>query len=73
MALPNLEKHTILLFNCILEEPRSKMAKRIHGNNLLLVGPLRERPDVGGWLGVGEIGSKSYQFDATKKKNRTII
>ena len=49
------------------------MTKRIHGNDLLLVGPLRERPDVGGWLRVGEIGSKSYQLDATKKKNRTMV
>jgi hypothetical protein len=73
MALPNPEEHTILLFNCILKEPRSEMTKRIHGNDLLLVGPLRERPDVCGWLGVGEIGSKSYQLDATKKQSRTMV
>ena len=39
------------------------MAKRIHGHDLLLVGPLREGSNANSWLGVGEIGSEESQFD----------
>jgi hypothetical protein len=31
------------------------MSKRVHGNNLLLVAPLRKRSDGCGRLGVGEV------------------
>jgi hypothetical protein len=34
------------------------MPKGIHGNDLLLVGPLRERSDVSCGLSVGEIWSE---------------
>jgi hypothetical protein len=34
------------------------VTKRVHGNDLLLVGPLWERTDVGRGFGVGEIRSE---------------
>lgn len=49
--------HTIVLLNCVLEQPWSKMSPRVHRDNLLLVSPLREGANVGGRLGVGEVGS----------------
>lgn len=38
------------------------MTKRIHRNDLLLVGPLREWSNVGGWLGIGEVGSEKVSL-----------
>lgn len=35
------------------------MAQGIHGNNLLLISPLGVRANVGRWLGIGEIRSRS--------------
>lgn len=46
----------IFLVHGPLEQPRRKMAIWIHGNDLLLVVPLRERSNAGSGLGVGEIG-----------------
>ena len=35
------------------------MTKRVHGNNLLLVGPLREWSDVGSGFSIGKIRSEN--------------
>lgn len=54
-----MSAHTIVFLNCVLEQPRSKMSPRVHGDNLLVVSPLREGANIGGRLGVGKIGSVS--------------
>jgi hypothetical protein len=47
----------IVLLNRVLEQPWSKMSPRVHCDNLLAVSPLRKGANVGGRLGVGEVGS----------------
>jgi hypothetical protein len=49
--------HTVVLLDGVLEQPRSEMSPGVHGNNLLGVSPLRERANVRGRLGVGEVGT----------------
>lgn len=48
---------TIVFLNDVLEQPWSQMSPGIHGDNLLVVSPLRKGTNVGGRLGVGEVGS----------------
>ena len=43
------------------------MAKRVHGNDLLFISPLREGADVCGWFGIGKIGSEESQPTLSKK------
>lgn len=49
--------HTVVLLDGVLEQPRGEMSPGVHGNNLLGVSPLRERANVRGRLGVGEVGT----------------
>lgn len=49
--------HTVVLLDGVLEQPRGQMSPGVHGNNLLGVSPLRERANVRGRLGVGEVGT----------------
>jgi hypothetical protein len=49
--------HTVVLLDGVLEQPRGEMSPGVHGNNLLVVSPLRERANVRGRLGVGEVGT----------------
>lgn len=53
---------TILRLHGAFKKPRRQVTQRIHGDNLLLVGPLGERTNVGSRLGVGKIGSASFQL-----------
>lgn len=48
--------HTVLLFHNVLEGPWNKVTPRIHGDDLLLVAPLGEGPNLGSRLRVCEIG-----------------
>jgi hypothetical protein len=45
-----------LLVNVLLVEPRGQMTVRVHGNDLLGVGPLRERANSNRGLSVCEVG-----------------
>lgn len=57
---------TILSIHGLFKEPRRKVTERIHGNDLLLVGPLREWPDVYGGFSVGEVRSERRQLGVIK-------
>ena len=46
----------IFFVHSLLEQPRCEMSVRIHCNDLLLIVPLRERPNVCSGLSVGEVG-----------------
>lgn len=49
---------TIIFLHRIFKEPWCKMTQGIHGNNLFLVGPLREWTNISRRLRVGKIGSR---------------
>jgi hypothetical protein len=52
-------KRTVVLVHQVLEEGLGQMAKRVHGDDLLLVMPLREGSNRDSRLGVGEVGPAS--------------
>jgi hypothetical protein len=52
---------TIFFLYCILKKPWSQVTKRIHGDDLLLISPLRERTDICSWFCVCKIGSATDQ------------
>lgn len=58
---------TILLFNDILEGPWNQVTPRIHGNNLLLIAPLRKWPNVNSRLSICEIGSEVSEVSISLK------
>lgn len=55
--MPVTAKRTILLLDRVSEEPGSQMTPGIHGDDFLLVGPLRKGAYGYCWLRVREIGS----------------
>jgi len=52
-------KRAVFLLDDVLEQERGQVAPRIHGDDLLLVRPLRKGPDIDGGFRVCEIGSES--------------
>ena len=60
--------HTIFLLYDVLEGPWDEVTPRIHGDNLLLVTPLGEGPNISSRLGVCVIGpGKSQNLENNAK------
>ena len=67
-----MKVRTTLLIHEILEDPRNLMAPRIHGYNLLGISPLRERANVDGGLGVGEVRLVVWIQLLTRQSQRVV-
>lgn len=47
---------TMLLLDHVFEQPRSKVAPRVHGHDLLFAAPLWEWSDLSGGFSIREVG-----------------
>ena len=51
---------TMFLLDHVFEQPRSKVAPRVHGHDLLFAAPLWEWSDLSSGLGIGEVGANNH-------------